>query len=147
MESRSVVTTRVLAGVLFVCVAAASAGAAQEGAAAPRPPKNPVKASAASIKNGQQVFSGMCQPCHGPTGKGNGVMATKNPPPADLTDDKWDYGSTDGEIFAIIMNGIPKEKSVMKGVKGKLDDAEVWNVVNYLRDLAKKQKEREKAKG
>ncbi len=141
MESRSVVTTRVLSGVLFVCLAAASAGAAQDAAAA-RKMKNPVKATAASLKNGQDIFNGLCQQCHGPLGNGKGVMATKNPPPADLTDDTWDFGSTDGEIFQIIMNGAPKEKTVMKGQKGKLQDTEVWNLVNYVRDLAKKQKER-----
>ena len=141
MEIRRVVTTRVIAGVLFVCLTVASAAAAQDGAAA-RAVKNPVKPTAASLKNGQDIFNGLCQACHGPLGNGKGVMATKNPPPADLTDDTWDYGSTDGEIFAIIMNGVPKEKTVMKGQKGKLQDTEVWNLVNYVRDLAKKQKER-----
>jgi hypothetical protein len=38
------------------------------------------------------------------------------------------------------MNGVPKEKSVMKGVKGKLADTDVWNIVNFLRDLGKKRK-------
>src|SRR5688572_30989683 len=143
MESLRVVTTRVLAGVLFVCLVASSA--AQDAAAA-RKMKNPVKPTAASLKNGQEIYTGLCQQCHGPLGNGKGVMATKNPPPADFTDDTWDFGSTDGEIFAVIMNGVPKEKSVMKGMKGKLNDTEVWNVVNYLRDLARKQKAREKAK-
>ena len=128
-------------------VAAASVGAAQDGAAAARARKNPVKPTAASLKNGQEIFNGLCQACHGPLGNGKGVMATKNPPPADLTDDKWDFGSTDGEIFEIIMNGAPKEKTVMKGQKGKLQDTEVWNLVNYVRALAKKQKARaERAK-
>ena len=146
MESRSVVTTRVMSAVLFVYLAAASAGAAQDAGAA-RKMKNPVKPTAASLKNGQDIFNGLCQACHGPLGNGKGVMATKNPPPADLTDDKWDFGSTDGEIFEIIMNGAPKEKTVMKGQKGKLQDTEVWNLVNYVRDLGKKQKARaERAK-
>jgi mono/diheme cytochrome c family protein len=146
MERRGVVITRVLAGVLFMVVAAASVGAAQDAAAA-RAMKNPVKPTAASLKNGQEIFTVACQPCHGPIGNGKGVMATKNPPPADLTDDKWDFGSTDGEIFDIIMNGAPKEKTVMKGQKGKLQDTEVWNLVNYVRELGKKQKARaERAK-
>jgi len=108
---------------------------------------NPVKPSADSIRKGRQQYQRACRHCHGTTGVGDGPLAPKNPSPANLTDDKWDFGSTDGEIFEIIMNGAPKEKTVMKGQKGKLQDAEVWNLVNYVRELAKKQKERaERAK-
>ena len=38
--------------------------------------------------------------------------------PADLTDEKWDRGSTDGEIFAVIMKGAGP-KFEMKGLEGK----------------------------
>ena len=48
---------------------------------------------------------------------------------------RWDYGSSDGEIFAVILNGVPKEKTLMKGLKGKLEDTDIWNIVNYLRSL------------
>ena len=117
----------------------ASIASAQDAAKA-KTLKNPVKPTAASIKAGAQVFNAMCRHCHGALGRGDGMMASKKDPPADLTDAKWDYGATDGEIFNIIVNGVPKEKSVMKGVKGKLADTDVWNIVNFLRDLGKKRK-------
>src|SRR5688572_6205688 len=117
-----------------VCMGTNTLALAQDAGAKP-PKKNPVKATPESVKAGQQAFAVMCRACHGPIGRGDGTMATKNPPPADLTDAKWDYGSSDGEIFAVILNGVPKEKTVMKGLKGKLADTDIWNIVNYLRSL------------
>ena len=63
--------------------------------------KNPVPLSAAAIKAGQAVYAKDCRQCHGLRGKGDGPLAPKNPKPADFTDDKWDHGSTDGEIYTI----------------------------------------------
>ena len=55
--------------------------------------------------------------------------------PADLTDAKWDHGSSDGEIFAVIWNGAPAPKSEMKPMKGTLTEKNVWEIVNYLRSI------------
>ena len=41
---------------------------------------------------------------------------------------------TDGEIFTNIRNGIGPD-SAMKSWKSRMTDAEIWNVVNYLRSL------------
>jgi mono/diheme cytochrome c family protein len=96
--------------------------------------KNPVASTPDSIKAGQASFQKYCRFCHGNDAKGNGPMAPEGTHPSDLTDDKWDRGSTDGEIFLVIKEGAGP-KLDMKGFKSKMTDPEIWNVVNYLRSL------------
>jgi mono/diheme cytochrome c family protein len=98
--------------------------------------KNPVPATPASIKRGQQNYNRACQHCHGPTGLGDGSLAPTNPSPANLTDDKWDYGSSDGEIYFIIANGL--KDSEMKGVRSEMTATDMWHIVNYLRSIGPK---------
>ena len=57
--------------------------------------------------------------------------------PPNLTDDKWDRGSTDGEIFLVIRDGAGP-KFDMKGYKSKMTEPDIWNVVNYLRSVQAK---------
>ena len=97
--------------------------------------KNPNPATAASITAGRALYNKNCRHCHGLRGKGDGPLAPKNPSPADLTDAKWDHGSSDGEIFAVIWNGAPAPKSEMKPMKGTLTEKNVWDVVNYVRSI------------
>ena len=106
--------------------------------AAAKVPKNPVAANAASIKAGQAVYNKQCRHCHGLRLKGDGSLAPTNPKPADLTDGKWEYGSSDGEIFNVIWNGAPKPQSKMEGMKGTLKENDVWNVVNFIRSVGPK---------
>ena len=98
--------------------------------------KNPVPANPASIKRGQQNYNRACQHCHGPNGQGDGSLAPTNPSPSNHTDDKWDHGSSDGEIFSVIANGIPD--SEMKGVRSEVTATEIWHIVNYLRSIGPK---------
>ena len=131
---------------VVVCVVAAGGGLAAQGGNA-RTLKNPVKSTPESIKAGQQAFNGMCRQCHGPLGRGDGMMASKTQPPSDLTDGTWDHGATDGEIFAVIANGVPKEKTLMKGIKGKVADTDIWNIVNYIRSLEERRAKSDAKKG
>ena len=96
--------------------------------------KNPVPASPESIKAGQAAYQKYCRFCHGNDAHGNGPMAPEGTHPSNLTDDKWDRGSTDGEIFMVIKEGAGP-KFDMKGFKSKMTDQEIWNVVNYLRSI------------
>jgi mono/diheme cytochrome c family protein len=96
--------------------------------------KNPVAANANSINKGRQAYMKACRHCHGPKGLGDGPLAPKDPSPADLTDAEWKYGSTDGEIFSIIANGVGGN-SEMKGVRSELTTTDMWNIVNYLRSI------------
>ena len=97
--------------------------------------KNPVKATPASIKTGEAVFKKYCAFCHNADGTGDGPLAPKGSHPPSLVDDKWDHGTADGDLFAVIQNGAGPT-SAMKPFKGKLADQDIWHVINYVRSLA-----------
>lgn len=101
--------------------------------------KNPVSANAESMAAGQQLFQKYCRFCHGDEGRGDGAQAPKGSHPANLTDDTWDHGSSDGEIYTVIRDG-PDQKSVMKPYKSKLTEKELWSLVHYVRSLGSKTK-------
>ena len=117
-------------------------GAAVVGAQAPKNAeaakvKNPVKATAESIEAGKTAYNKYCKFCHAEGGTGNGALAPKDTHPPNLIDATWDHGSTDGEVFANIKDGVGP-KFEMKAMKAKMMDADIWNVVNYLRSLGSK---------
>jgi mono/diheme cytochrome c family protein len=96
--------------------------------------KNPIATSAASVATGQQLFQKYCRFCHGATGKADSPMAPKDMKPSNLSDGTWDRGSSDGEIFVVIQEGAGPDYK-MKGLKGKVSDADTWHLVNYVRSL------------
>ena len=103
--------------------------------------KNPVEPTPKSIAAGKNVYEKYCAECHGATGNGVSEKAktlaeAAEAKPSDLTDDKWDHGSTDGEIFVNIRDGVGV-KGAMKGLNGRpgISDTDMWNVVNYVRTL------------
>ena len=98
--------------------------------------KNPVAATSESIDAGKQVFRRYCASCHGTTAEG-GSGSDLIPAAPDLTDSEWKHGSTDGEIFYVTKNGVPPELN-MEPWGDRIDDTAIWNVVNYIRSLAKK---------
>ena len=102
--------------------------------------KNPIPRDAASIEEGRKVYLRNCASCHGPSGKGDGSMALGGSTPADLTDDKWDHGSTDGEIFLVIRDGISAD---MEGYKDRLTEKQIWHVINYIRSIGPKPSSKE----
>ena len=128
-------------GLAFL-VCAAAVGLAAQSATAPKKGgnpeaatiKNPVAATPESISAGKKSYQRLCGKCHGPEGKGDGTAATGAQPP-DLTDAQWDFGSSDGEMFSVIRDGTSKD---MEGYKDRMSDAEMWNVVNYVKSLAAK---------
>jgi mono/diheme cytochrome c family protein len=99
--------------------------------------KNPVKTSAESVAAGKAAFTKNCRFCHGADAKGNGPMAPQGTHPSDLTDAKWERGSTDGELFVVIRDGAGP-KFDMKGYKSKMTETDIWNVVNFLRSVGTK---------
>ena len=100
--------------------------------------RNPVAPTSASVTAGASTFKKDCAYCHGTAAKGDGPLTPKGMTmPADLTDEKWDRGSTDGEIFAVIMKGAGP-KFEMKGLEGKITDREAWQIVHFLRSVGPK---------
>jgi glucose/arabinose dehydrogenase/mono/diheme cytochrome c family protein len=124
--------------ITFVAIAGLSAAVVRSAQVA-----NPVPATPQAIAAGKQVFDANCAGCHGPRAQGAvkaGITISiiaeqggKQPP--DLTDAQWDHGSSDAEIFAVIKKGVPP--TMMAGWEGTLSDPQIWNVIHYLRALAK----------
>jgi mono/diheme cytochrome c family protein len=97
---------------------------------------NPVPATPESVAAGQQTYRRTCASCHGTSGAG-GPGNDLIPAAPSLLGDAWTHGSTDGEIFANIKNGVGPDFNMVP-FKDKLKDEEIWSVVNYLRSIAKK---------
>ena len=125
-------TSRILIAVVVLVWMSGASRAAQTTATI----KNPVASSPESVAAGKQVYTRTCAPCHGTSGEG-GPGNDLIPAAPDLTEATWDHGSTDGEIFSSIKNGIAPEFN-MTPFTDRLKDDDIWNVVNYLRSIAKK---------
>ena len=97
--------------------------------------KNPVAATAESVAAGKQVYTRYCAVCHGTSGRGGSGSDISAPAP-DLTDAEWKHGSSDGEIFDVVKNGVPPELN-MEPWGDRIKDNDIWNVVNYIRSLKK----------
>jgi mono/diheme cytochrome c family protein len=96
----------------------------------PRPP------TAADLANGRALFALHCASCHGERGAGDGEAgAGLNPPPANVAFAARLPMATDAYLFWTIAEGGAPVGSAMPPFKGVLADAEVWQVVAYLRDL------------
>ena len=98
--------------------------------------KNPVAATPESIAAGKQIYQRSCASCHGVTGQG-GPGNDLIPAAPSLVAEKLDHGSTDGEIFSNVKNGVAPDFNMVP-FKDTLNDDDIWRVVNYIRSLAKR---------
>jgi mono/diheme cytochrome c family protein len=98
--------------------------------------KNPVAATPESMATGKQIYQRSCASCHGVTGQG-GPGNDLIPAAPSLVDEKLDHGSTDGEIFSNVKNGVAPDFNMVP-FKDTLNDDDIWRVVNYIRSLAKR---------
>ena len=89
-----------------------------------------------SVHECQPDYLRRCASCHAASGEG-GPGNDLIPAAPSLVDDQWDHGSTDGEIFDSIKNGVAPDFNMVP-FKDTLKDDEIWNLVNYLRSIAKK---------
>lgn len=93
--------------------------------------ENPVAADERSLGNGRKYFQVNCAVCHGETGDGNGMVKQVTGigfPPSLLTDKAKGY--TDGYIWGMMRNG----RGLMPSMN-RIEEAERWDVVNYVRGL------------
>jgi len=124
----------------FVLISMTTLALAQtkSGGSAEKGLKNPVKSTPQSIEAGEKAYKTNCVPCHGADAKGDGPAAKSMPvKPSDLTATKLAHGSSDGEMFTNIKEGIAPDMK-MKAFKAKLSDQDIWNVVNYIHSLQAK---------
>jgi mono/diheme cytochrome c family protein len=97
--------------------------------------ENPVKPTEESLVRGKKQYGYDCAMCHGKNGDGKGDVAIDMKLAMnDETNPSVLKDRTDGELFYIIQKG--KDQMPPEGTRVK-DDA-VWDMVNYVRALAKK---------
>jgi mono/diheme cytochrome c family protein len=96
---------------------------------------NPVKATPESIARAKKWWTLDCAMCHGTNGNGKGdTSKDMKLTLADFTDPATLKDHTDGELYYVIKNGyqdMPPEGDRIKPEEG-------WDLVNYVRSLAKK---------
>ena len=96
--------------------------------------KNPVAVNESSLSAGQKIYLKRCLACHGKTGNGDGPDAADlGIHPAKLSDPVV-REETDGELFWKITVG----KKPMPNYGARLSPTDRWNVITYLRTLAKR---------
>jgi mono/diheme cytochrome c family protein len=96
--------------------------------------KNPDPVNESSLAAGQRIYLQRCVGCHGKTGKGDGPDAADlGIHPAKLSDAAVQQ-QTDGELFWKVTVG----KKPMPNYRSRLSPTDRWNVINYLRTLAKR---------
>lgn len=95
--------------------------------------KGPLPYTSGSLARGKQFYLLHCVECHDQDGRGLGRRDFNGTPPADLTDpEAWVYGTSPESVFATIRNGTKED---MPGYKDKLQDEQIWHVVNFVRSL------------
>jgi mono/diheme cytochrome c family protein len=97
--------------------------------------KNPVRPSPESLADAKKFFGFDCAMCHGVNGDGKGDLATS----MGLKMNDWRDSSSlaamsDGEIFDVIVKG----KGKMTGEGDRVSSEKAWELVNYVRSVAKK---------
>jgi mono/diheme cytochrome c family protein len=98
-------------------------------------------ANVPTVASGKRLFDANCASCHGDRAQGADKAGIKisiieeqrGRQPPDLTDAEWIHGSSDADIFRVIKRGVPS--TMMSGFDGRLQDRQIWNIVNYLRSL------------
>ncbi len=85
----------------------------------------------AAAESGASLYKSKCQGCHGPSGVPNAGMAkSMGMKPLGESDVQ---SMSDADITGVIENG----KGKMKGFKGTLSDAQIKELVAYIRTLKK----------
>lgn len=95
-----------------------------------------------TVAEGKQVYTMYCANCHGAEAQGatkagfdiSIITERGGKQPPDLTDNLWDHGSSDAEIFKVIKEG--KTASMMPAYQEILSDSQIKNVVSYVRSLS-----------
>lgn len=83
---------------------------------------NPVAKSKSGIDAGRNIYNTQCKACHGEKGDGKGAVKAAN-----LTSAEF-QSQTDGAIHYKLLTG----RSTMPSFKA-LPDADLWNVIHFLR--------------
>ena len=81
----------------------------------------------AAAQSGADTYKAKCAMCHGADGSGKAAMGTKDLGSAEI------QKMSDADLTGVVTNG----KGKMPAYKGKLTDAQIKDVVAYIRTLKK----------
>jgi mono/diheme cytochrome c family protein len=96
---------------------------------------NPIPADTVSVQRGAELYQANCIQCHGVSGRGDGPAGSSfSPPAADFTT-AHAKAHLDAEFFNWIKNGKPP--TAMPAFGDKFTDAQIWDIINYLRAIQK----------
>ena len=106
----------------------------------------PTATAAGDVEAGKATYQANCASCHGPEGRGDGPVAMAlDPKPRDFAEAQFKYdtdgdGTTgsDADITNIVQQGAAAfGGNVMMAPLPHLSDAEVANIIAYIRTLEK----------
>jgi mono/diheme cytochrome c family protein len=97
--------------------------------------KSPAPTTPEGLAEARRFYGYQCAMCHGEQGDGKGELAgTMKLKLSDWRDAAAMAGKTDGELFYILTNG----KGQMLGQGDRTKETLRWNLVSFIRSLAKK---------
>ncbi len=99
--------------------------------AAVRDLENPLEPTPLAVAEARDHFADHCAICHANDGGGETAINDGLYPPAPDLRDAWTQGLTDGELFAIIRDGV--RFTGMPGWGG--EDEDNWKLVLFIRHL------------
>lgn len=100
--------------------------------------KSPIAGSPSALAEAKTLYTANCGPCHGDKGRGDGPAAPGlNPKPADHSSEAVQK-QTDGAIFWKLSEG----RAPMPAYKKVFTDQQRWELVVYIRTLAKASKKK-----
>ena len=89
------------------------------------PQKNPLEGNPDAIRAGMGIFRARCADCHGMDARG-----VRGPDISRV----WAEGRSDAGLFQTLRTGVPNTE--MPSVGARTSDAEVWQILAYVRTLA-----------
>ena len=96
---------------------------------------NPISPTTEALAEGMAHWADHCASCHGNDGRGNTEIGRNLYPKApDMTLQKT-QGLSDGELFAIIKNGVRLTGMPAWGSPGSDEDPQTWKLVLFIRHL------------
>ena len=91
----------------------------------------PIPLTKELLDRGEQRYKVFCMVCHGPTGKGDGMIVRRGyPKPSTYHDDRLRNAPV-GHFYDVITNGWGQ----MNGYKSQIPVADRWAIVAYIRAL------------
>ena len=92
---------------------------------------NPLEKNEINLKQGEELYGKFCSPCHGATGKGDGLVGAKLPGPPPPYNGPALKTLPEGKIFHSITYG----KNLMGPHESMLSKEERWKIVLFVQKL------------